>query len=401
MSTRAPDSNRDVPSVDAADRLVDARILLKYAAIFLCSYLGLGALFGLLERRVLHHRLGEKDVAPRHLQSATTKSAHYKNHAADYDLVFLGDSRTLCGLDPLVVDRILGSRSVNLAHWAHWLETQYPNYTDLVPAIPPSTRVVWSIGHVLFQPIRAAVNASYLIPLRLAPDYVAWGYGPLRILDNLSHSIPGLELFARRDQIRAGFDVRMNVPLRRPQIAPADLRNAERFGQLKTQLEADPNVARIDPFVEGDTITSAAVWMWGGNYRRVEFEHEFFRAKQREESLISNKEISGDTFQVDPPLWRTFIALLELFKANHVQLIVNEIHEAPYRYGNAKNARLYREVMDRVQREVTARGFRYLRVPFDTLTDEDYFDYDHLNDVGADKYSQLVAQQLLSAPKAP
>jgi hypothetical protein len=372
------------------------RLILGYLATFLVAFVGAGLAlrFG-VEQLVLKHKLGQRDAAPGHLQSAETKTAHYLAHASEYDLVFLGDSRTLCGIDPLVIDRNLHTRSVNLAHWAHWIDTQYPNFRILASHIPKGTRVVWSVGHLVFQPIHAATNMSYPVGLTNVPQYLAWGYPPQRFLDNIATSIPGLDLFARREQLRAGVDARLNSPLfARRMPSGAVQQHSDEFIAVQNQWTQDPSVAQIDGVVDGNNITSAAVWMRAGNYRRIEFDHAFFRRKQAEDERDEVREITTAEFEAYPPLWRTFLGILDLFKASQVELVVNEIHEAPYKYKIAKNERLYREFMAKVQLEVERRGFRYIRADFAALTNEDYFDYDHLNDVGANKYSALLANLL-------
>ncbi len=62
-----------------------------------------------------------EDAAP-----LANKLLYYRQHRSDYNLVLLGDSLTYTGLHPEFIDPLLGTRSVNLAIFAHWFATQYP-----------------------------------------------------------------------------------------------------------------------------------------------------------------------------------------------------------------------------------------------------------------------------------
>ena len=52
------------------------------------------------------------------------RHAWYAGHRNDYDLVFLGDSRTYCGVHAERIDALLGTNSINLAAFSNWLPTQ-------------------------------------------------------------------------------------------------------------------------------------------------------------------------------------------------------------------------------------------------------------------------------------
>jgi hypothetical protein len=78
-----------------------------------------------------------------------------------------------------------------------------------------------------------------------------------------------------------------------------------------------------------------------------------------------------------------------------VRLVVNEVEEAPYVYITPERRDDLRRFMrEQVRREVNARGFPYVRVDFDQLSDADYFDFNHLNQDGIRKYSRLLAERL-------
>ena len=90
-----------------------------------------------------------------------------------------------------------------------------------------------------------------------------------------------------------------------------------------------------------------------------------------------------------------FEATLNLFEKAGVHLIVNELEEAPFMYRTPKVQREIHEAMRRVvATRVRALGFSYISVDFDKLTDDDYFDHNHLNSRGAAVFTPMLADQL-------
>ena len=78
-----------------------------------------------------------------------------------------------------------------------------------------------------------------------------------------------------------------------------------------------------------------------------------------------------------------------------MQLIVSEIEEAPHQYPTAEHKAYFRKFMrDRVQRTVEAKEFPYVRADVDQLMDEDYFNYNHLNSRGIERFTPLLAKKL-------
>ena len=93
--------------------------------------------------------------------------------------------------------------------------------------------------------------------------------------------------------------------------------------------------------------------------------------------------------------WNAFIAILEIFAASKVRLVVNELEEAPFMYGHPLVREKHRSMMrERVQPEIERRGFAYIRADLDQLSDDDYFDYNHMNSKGIEKYTPMLAQLL-------
>jgi hypothetical protein len=160
---------------------------------------------------------------------------------------------------------------------------------------------------------------------------------------------------------------------------------------LKKSYLADPQVARVDEIVDGAKITSLVVYFQRGSYLRVELDQAFFRRKQREFGAF----MAADGPEVRPAYWQMFEEILRIFKQNGVRLIVNEVEEAPFTYGSAEHRELFRAFMrETVERRVREEGLAYVRVNFDKLDDDDYFDWDHLNSKGAKTFIPMLANEL-------
>lgn len=136
-----------------------------------------------------HHR----DSQPNPAGSVLQKLNSYVECNEQYDLLFVGDSRTYCGLDPEKIDPQLETRSLNLANFAHWLPTQYPSFKRLIPKIPDDTTVVWSIGSNSFHPAGdCRIQNTYPVGIRNIPRYAQWGY-------TLAELWPNIAYFSTRD----------------------------------------------------------------------------------------------------------------------------------------------------------------------------------------------------------
>lgn len=97
----------------------------------------------------------------------------------------------------------------------------------------------------------------------------------------------------------------------------------------------------------------------------------------------------------DEHYWETFLAILDLFREHHVNLIVNKIPEAPFVYSSSNRAVAYRSFLDGPVREcVLGYGFHWNVADTADLGDEDFFDYNHLNHHGIDKYARSMADSL-------
>ena len=331
--------------------------------------------------------------------SLTNRLAWYRQHVSNYDLIFLGDSKTYCGIHPELLDPLLGSRSLNLSNFANWLPTQFPLAQDIAPIIPKGTTVVWSIGTVNFWP-STGVQRVYPIGMENAARFWIWGVNSTGFVDNVLYYNPALYFLSQRAAARQSFvdlldrasALRTLAGIGTAEASPSQPADTppttdDQAIRAKREYEADRRVAQVDIVKDASKITSLAVYFHSGSYYRVELDPAFFRDKQQE--ITSRWQNPA----IDPSLWRVFDETLRVFKSNGVNLIVNEMEEAPFIYGGTQER--FRQFMrETVQKRVEDYGFRYVRVDFDRLTDEDYFDYNHLNSRGAKTYIPMLADQL-------
>lgn len=365
--------------------------------------------------------------------------AYFAQHAQDYDLVLLGDSKTYCGIHPEFIDPLLGTRAINLSVFSNWFPTQYTVARDAIRLAKPGTNFVWSIGHVNFwRP--AGIWRVYPIDIATALQYELWGVPRKGLWDNVFYykrwTAP---LTDRRDwntRLRAWFDhsPRWARALARfmqwdpaPRTAaataaapasaapssvaassaattaavqggasqvPSDPYRAEAEALVR-RWSADPRVTYASVVEDGGRVTSVTVYMRAGGYYRIELDHAFFRGKQQSRAMTDDDARTDPITEPDPGMWRLFLAILAQFKEAKVNLVVNEIEEAPYTYSNPIwRKRLQDFMRERVQPEVERMGFTYIRGDTSQLVDSDYFDYNHLNSTGVRKYAPLFAEAL-------
>lgn len=317
------------------------------------------------------------------------KTEFYLRHTQDYDLLFLGDSRTFCGLHPELIDPLLGTRSFNLSHWANWLPTQFPLIQTIAARIPKGTTVVYSIGMNNFA--RLTIHDTYPIGLSNVPRYLALGIGTTELADNVLAFNPLTYLYAKRAAVREHVQALLSSPLRRtvaqapPVAAPAD---------PGTAFRARPGVLRVEVQAPEGEPVAVSQFMAGGGYLLEELDPAHFRSRQVRTGLPAT------AYAVDQTRWALFVAVLDLLRGQGLRVVVNVFEEAPYRYADAADRERERSLLDgRVRNEVLAHGFLYLRTNLDELTDADYFDYNHLNTRGAAKLAAQLAQAL--APHLP
>ncbi|MFD2235310.1 hypothetical protein [Phaeospirillum tilakii] len=363
------------------------------------------------------------------------RAAFYRQASGRYDLVFLGDSRTYCGIHPELIDPILGTHSINLAQFSNWFPTQYPLVRDLIPHIKPGTIVVWSIGHQNFysgtstqlfynMPLLTTlkrlvlgkltdgadrkspfIQRVYPIPPLIALQYLFWNVPTNGLGDNVAFFSPLLRAFTKRDETRDDIYrwlnrdlVALPSPESPPESPPGSL-------PLPTQ-DRDAWVALTGRFPEASIVenrdqghlVSLTAFLAGGGYYRVEIDPAFFRRKQAEmglQPIDDAQALSQIIPEPDAGLLRLFDTILATFQDAGIPLIVNELEEAPFVYRNPIVRDKWRAFMrERIEPRVRAAGFPYVRTDLSTLKDDDYFDWDHLNQKGMEKYTPMIAESL-------
>lgn len=165
----------------------------------LCLYLlGIGII--VIASSFASWTLYEKVTLSRHLGSGLLpmKMSYYKNHVDEFDMIFLGDSKSFCGMHPDQIDAEMGTNSFNISHWANWLPTQYALLGDLIDDIPEETHVVWSIGHINF--IKGSIQPVYPIGLETVFYLKGMDYSLEEMLRAFISFEPSFALLGRREQ---------------------------------------------------------------------------------------------------------------------------------------------------------------------------------------------------------
>jgi hypothetical protein len=340
-------------------------------------------------------------------ESLPAKVRWWRAHRADYDVLFLGDSRTYTNVHPELLDPVLGTHSLNLSTFANWFPTQLAMVRDVVHDIPPGTTVVWSVGQSNFlQKIGLAVTTAYPIPLRETFRYAALGFDPWRLALNVGTYLPITSLVPHAHSIRRVILEQADRPLLRvTTLAEAKSSAPERILRmvaLQDEYAHKPGTGRARIDVSGGEIISVTQYMNGGGYYRTELAPAFFRAKQDE---YLNGELGGTlddaaarTAPLPPPepaLVTLFEDILDEFARAGVRVVVVEMQEAPFTYRNPLMHPRFRELMDGLARpRVERRGFAYVVPDFSGIESADFFDYDHLNSRGVEKFSAALGPLL-------
>jgi hypothetical protein len=372
-------------------------------------------------------------------QQLLNRFAYYKAHRDEFDLVFLGDSRTYCGIHPERIDPLLGSRSINLSSFTNWFPTQYAEAKQLAEIVPKGTTVVLTTGQINFSCI-GKIQRVFPITIPTALRYSTMKIPQEGLWDNVAYHNPYLRFWAIRGEIRESFLnwARAQLPWPAPEPArsgrpaavaapaanPASLMvptalllvppvnplvlaprikdrpelPAEIAGIVRN-YGSDPHVTWVDVSEDGDRITSVIVYYRGGGYYRIEVDHAFFREKQqgapRAGDVVTEPDGTVTAPSPEPDCLGLFDLILEEFQRRGVKVIINEIEEAPYVFGSPEARRAFREVMrTSVRPKVESRGIPYVTTDLDRLQNDDYFDYNHLNSNGIEKYAPMLAAAL-------
>ena len=345
-------------------------------------------------------------------QGVIGRAQWYGSHAAEFNVIFLGDSRTYCGIHPFLVDPLLKTNSFNLAQFAHWLPTQYSMIKELAPRIPPTTTVIWTIGHQNFF-VSSGIQRVYPIGLANAFRFIAWNVPTQGLMDNLLFYNPLSYLMAVRGEARQRIINALDAPFEVGHLSFISSAHAEDLSSTsipracpsetdvmcaEKSWRDDGRIAEFSTTNEDGRQTSMVFYTSRGSYFRVELDSSYFRRKQLELSPSRLTEAQATAWQIPPPdpgLWRLFEEILAEFKKQKLNVIVNEIEEAPFSYPHPEVKLKYRAFMhDVVKLRVEQAGFRYVRIDFDQLSDSDYFDYNHLNSIGSQKAAPMLARAI-------
>lgn len=377
------------------------------------------------------------------------KLAYYSDHKSEFNVILLGDSLTYTGLHPEFIDPELGTRSVNMAMFAHWFATQYPFIQDLIPEIPRGTRVLWSV-HLYDFVDAASVERVYPVGTANAVRYWSWGARFPGLADNILYYNPLTSFFVRTGELRERVMQRGANPVALPGIAArafarptasaqadsgelrhagsmndspatqADFPTAPEFIRLqnhtlpesealKTRLTQFyshfPSVAAVSTVSDHGQINSAILYLTHGGYYRIELVPEYFREKQQEmaKSVWRLGDKAAENY-TPPPLGpvslKMFEAGLEAFRKAGVPVIVNAMEEAPFTFPNEIVRRKFRRLVDQTLRPIAQRyGDGYVHVDYASVIDSDYFDYNHFNSNGVGKYTALLVDELGQLPE--
>jgi hypothetical protein len=329
------------------------------------------------------------------------KKAYYLAQRNNYNALFLGDSRTLCGMHPDFIDPIWHRRSYNLAHWATWMPMQYALISDIAAAIPPDTIVVWSLGHENFR--KQVIRAVYPIGWHRIPDMILQGYPAGELITAQLAFTPATALVGRSseffDHVHALMGKEVIRLLAENKNVSAEVSTGAR--EPLDEIGARPLTAYVEPWRDDQgRLVSVAQYKINGAMARIETVPEFYRAKQTHDDSFSGFNVQQ--FTADSASMASFVAILEIFKAAGIRLIVNEIEEAPYMYENAGARQAYRDWMRAHIRPVVEEyGFTYIGGNAAHLNNKDYFDYNHLNEHGARAYDAAVGRALKKAVGQP
>jgi hypothetical protein len=365
------------------------------------------------------HKTSDK-VKPNSIGLLNEKLEYYKLTKDSFDFLFVGDSRTYTNVHNLMFDTILKTRSYNHSVWANWFPTQYAFFVDLLPIIPDSTTLVFSMGYQNF--LYGEIQETYPINKELLPLYYNWGFSfkdlrnPVSLTNSYLHPIIYLEqkrhrknfnklmqkymavLFTdhpKKHELKINKKHSQNVSIKSDEIS-------KKAKELNSYYNLLPGVNYSSINYQSDTITSLVVYWQKGNYWRVELLPEFFRNKQHENYLQIEKEIKKNVgFTPDDRYWNNFKAIVELLgkHSKRLKIIVNEMEEAPYCYTFSGRTVYDEFAKNKVIPLLKENGLSYIKVDVSSFPNSYYFDYNHLNSEGSIVYTQKLAEKLSNNKK--
>lgn len=331
------------------------------------------------------------------------KTEFVRDHIADYDVFFFGDSRTYIGVSPEVIEPVLGLRCFNFGSTAHWIQTQYPQVKDIAPLLKGKT-VVWTIGHLNFRTFKEGeeedlVNDVYPLSPKEYLLYLNLGFSNRELLTNLGmYYMDPRIVFFKKETIKASYKGKLwrNVytsPAARKQNSAENKQWTRALNIAQKQATAERNLVFMEKLEDGARKKNVvySVYKTTGQLEYWELDRTYLRASQ--EKFASSIE-PFDIFQPDKRLEYLFEKILNIFKENGVNLVVVEYWDAPYHYRHASNLQAYKRYMKTVESKVLEQGFSYVKPDFSGFTDAEFFDDCHFNAPAARTYSKQLAQLL-------
>ena len=314
------------------------------------------------------------------------KYLYYTDNIKKYDLLFIGDSRTFCAVQPELIDNALGSTSFNLAHWTNWLPTQYPLVRDLATQIPKETTVVLLVGHINFQGNK--IFDKYPIGIFNIKEYEEMGFSLLELFDNMASFNPFLRFFHKRATIRTIIFQTCDRSLYT--LQPHSPSAPCRYGAYAKR----PAVISVESVKAEGKVRSLALYKNNGGYERIELDEAFFRNKQQ---IDLNKPVQLTPPNYDSRYIKLFKKILSSFKSAGTKLLVVEIEEAPYTYGFSTTRDTWRKnLRSIIKKEVETNGYPYITLPLENIPDAGYFDHNHLNSKGIALFTPMLTKALAS-----
>lgn len=372
-----------------------------YLLVLLVFFIALNYLYPLYRGAKRHAAGGENTFFD---FSAFEKTDFMKKHSDDYDLIFIGDSRSCIGIDPEIISSHTGDSVLNGASLANWFQTQYPQYNRLAPYLKGKT-VVWTINNTNFSG-SVDFGAFSMNPKEFI-YYIKLGFEPGDIIDNLLMNYLDHEvIFLNDDALKNILNSKMEKVVYRgaaqetPDGKKINVADAGRDPEYDENLIRCMNRAKEQNGIvlrsgyADDTKKPEVIYKIAksnGQLEYCELDSKYLRSSQ-EMNLSEHTALTE--FNGDPKFMKLFDAMLENFKRNDVYLIVNEYHDAPYNYVDQSNNRAYAEFMKKIRAKVESMGFQYITVDFSSFSDDDYFDHNHLNTDGSIKYSHILGKRL-------
>lgn len=364
-----------------------------------------------------------------------TKVEFFKKRieAGDYNVLYLGDSRSYCNIQNDMVEKKLfpGVSSLNLSHFGVWFPIQYRLFKELIPIIrnQKNITVVWTINPDNFRRIDYGtqkenqwwVASMYSIDLETVYEFWKMGYPLRRLIDEyiLSPNSFFPKLWQKTNEWRQKLEEPIYLPFILTDYKPKQgstiasqpvyskrtdktiqYGHTEKVNQIIRFYEEQPGTLIIKPVEnEKKEITSIEIVRSGGSYYRIEITPEFFREKQSaSRTRISNVYSARPVVkcvEIAPPHFNLFLKILKLCKDNNINLIINEFHKAPFNYVSNEHKNVcYSFMSDIVKKETEKNGFSYIAVDYDIFEDSDFFDADHMNSKGGDKLAPMLAEKL-------